>query len=126
MEPAAHPEAYGLFIGGADLAGANQKYTYFLIRQDGKFLIKRRAGAETHNVVDWADNDAVIRADEAGKATNALRIDVGATNAQFFVNGVSVAVIARDAALPMDGIVGLRVNHNLDVHIANFAVAGGS
>ena len=44
MEPAAHPEAYGVFIGGSDLQAANQKYTYFVIRQDGKFLIKRRAG----------------------------------------------------------------------------------
>jgi len=35
MEPAAHPEAYGLFIGGADLDAAGQKYTYFIVRQDG-------------------------------------------------------------------------------------------
>src|SRR5947208_2703881 len=42
LEPAAHPEAYGLIVGGADLQGENQKYTYFLVRQDGKFLIKRR------------------------------------------------------------------------------------
>src|SRR4051794_7658549 len=32
MEPAAHPEAYGIFVGGADLDGPNQKYTYFLVR----------------------------------------------------------------------------------------------
>jgi hypothetical protein len=52
MEPAEHPEAYGLFIGGADLQAANQKYTYFLIRQDGKYLIKRRAGMETPAVAE--------------------------------------------------------------------------
>ena len=44
MEPAAHPEAYGLFIGGANLEAATQKYTYFIVRQDGKYMIKRRNG----------------------------------------------------------------------------------
>src|SRR4051794_41137533 len=43
MAPSAHREGYGLFVGGADLEGPNQKYTYFLVSQDGTFLIKRRA-----------------------------------------------------------------------------------
>src|SRR5918995_5673830 len=43
MEPAAHAEAYGLFIGGSDLAAATQKYTYFLVRQGGMFLVERGA-----------------------------------------------------------------------------------
>src|SRR5689334_17677602 len=62
LEPAAHPEAYGLFIGGADLAGADQKYTYFLVRQDGKTLVKRRAGSATPTVMNWTDNAAVKKA----------------------------------------------------------------
>jgi hypothetical protein len=53
MEPSAHPEAYGLFIGGANLAAATQKYTYFLVRQDGKFMISRRDGAKVTPVVPW-------------------------------------------------------------------------
>src|SRR5437773_10498555 len=28
VKPSAHPEAYGLFIGGSDLQAATQKYTY--------------------------------------------------------------------------------------------------
>ena len=30
-----HQEAYGIFIGGKDLGGAGQRYTYFLLRGDG-------------------------------------------------------------------------------------------
>ena len=30
-EPSGHPNAYGLFFGGSDLAGANQRYSYFVI-----------------------------------------------------------------------------------------------
>jgi hypothetical protein len=66
MEPAAHPEAYGLIIGGADLEGAAQKYTYFLIRQDGKYLIKRRAGDQTPTIADWTDSAAIKKADSSG------------------------------------------------------------
>ena len=40
-------EAFGLFIAGHDLDDqAKQTYFYFLVRQDGKFLINHRAGAE--------------------------------------------------------------------------------
>ncbi len=45
--------AYGLFVGGQDLEGDDQKYLYFLIRRSGEFLIKTRAGDETSVVHPW-------------------------------------------------------------------------
>ena len=91
MEPAAHPEAYGLIIGGADLEGAAQKYTYFLIRQDGKYLIKRRAGDQTPTIADWTDSAAIKKADTSGKMSNTLAIDVGKDKVRFLVNGTEVS-----------------------------------
>src|SRR6185503_15183014 len=41
-----YPEGYGLVIGGSNLGAASQKYTYFLVREDGKFIIKRRNGPD--------------------------------------------------------------------------------
>jgi hypothetical protein len=120
MEAAAHPEAYGLFIGGSDLAGANQKYTYFLIRQDGKFLIKKRAGATTPNVQDWTDNAAVKKTEGATKGTNTLAVAVGPDKVRFLVNGTEVHAAAANQ-VDTSGIVGLRVNHNLNVHVDNFS-----
>jgi hypothetical protein len=120
-----HPEAYGLFVGGKELGSAEkQSYLYFLVRQDGKFMIKQRNGAETRSLVEWTEHAAVKKADAEGKATNALAIQVEAAKLRFLVNGTEVAALDRTAVPATDGVVGLRVNHNLDVHIANFAVEG--
>ena len=125
LEPAAHPEAYGLFIGGADLQGDAQKYTYFLIRQDGKFLIKKRDGAATPNVMSWTDHAAIKKADASGKMTNALSVEVGADKVRFLVNGTEVASQPK-AQIETNGIAGLRVNHNLNVQVDGFAVKPGT
>ena len=55
-EPSNHPNAYGLFFGGSDLAGSGQRYSYFVIRENGEFLIRKRMGGETPDVafLDWA------------------------------------------------------------------------
>jgi hypothetical protein len=118
-----HPEAYGLFFGGKALNGEGQQYTYFLVRGDGKFLIKQRNGAETRNVTDgWTANAAVKSQDADGKATNKLEIDATTPGkVKFLANGTSVYEMDASPA-DINGIVGLRINHNLDVHVAGFAV----
>jgi hypothetical protein len=121
MEPAAHPEAYGIIIGGSGLEGAAQKYTYFVIRQDGKFLVKRRAGADTPTVIDWTDNAAIKKADASGKMTNTLAIDVGKDKVRFLVNGAEVTA-TEPGKVDTDGVAGLRINHNLNVHVEGFGV----
>ena len=120
LAPAAHPEAYGLIIGGADLEGAGQKYTYFIVRQDGKFMIKRRAGATTPTVADWTDSAAIKKPGSDGKMTNTLAIQVAADKVHFLVNGTEVTSV--DAAkVDAVGTPGLRVNHNLNVHVEGFS-----
>ena len=118
-----HPEAYGLFIGGHDLTAAGQGYTYFLVRGDGKFLIKRRIGDSTAvvNPGGWTANDAVVKADSAGKATNELSIMVMGGSVKFMVNGKEVYT-AKASDVDAVGVVGLRVNHNLDVHVGALGV----
>jgi hypothetical protein len=118
----AHPEGYGIFIGGQGLGGAGQKYTYFLVRGDGTYLIKRRDGAETQNLTSsWSSHPGVVKADRDGKATNELEVVVTPTKTAFFVNGKEVYA-ADPRLIDAKGIAGLRVNHNLDVHIEKFAV----
>jgi hypothetical protein len=123
-KPAAHAEGYGFIIGGKDLKGEGQKYTYFLVRQDGKFLIKERSGAETKNITDgWVDNAAIQKPGEDGKSVNKLEVDGKASSDKvtFSVNGTVVHTLAPDA-VDASGIVGFRVNHNLDLHIEGFDI----
>ena len=120
--PSAHPEGYGLFVGGQGLGGDAEKYTYFLIRQDGKFLIKRRDGASTSNITsDWQAHPAIVPPNAAGQLTNRLEVTVSKDNLVFAVNGKDV-YSADPRLIDAKGVVGLRVNHNLDVHIEEFAI----
>jgi hypothetical protein len=123
---AQHPEAYGIFVGGRDLEGPNQAYLYFLVRQDGRFLIKRRAGNETPTVRDWTEHAAVRKLADGGTATNELAVDVGPRQVRFLVNGTEVARIDNTPQLNTDGVVGLRVNHNLDLHVGQPRIERGN
>jgi hypothetical protein len=121
MEPAPHPEAYGIFVGGADLDGPGQKYTYFLVRQDGKYLLTRRAGSATPTVADWTDNSAIRKPDSSGKMSNTLAVEVGRDRVRFLVNGMEVTS-AESAKVDTAGLAGVRINHNLNVRVEGFTV----
>jgi hypothetical protein len=116
-----HPNSFGLFFGGQDLSGDGQRYTYFLIREDGQFLIKKRMGGNTENLTSgWAAHSAV-NALEDGRMSNTISVEVGASNVRFLSNGTEVASLPK-AGLDVDGIAGVRFSHQLDVHVGNFMV----
>lgn len=119
-----HPEGYGLFYGGRALDSASEQYTYFLVRGDGTYLVKRRDGQQTTEISKgWVPSPAVHKADAKGVATNLLEIDhkSDAGKIVYRVNGEPV-LTADAKGVDVNGIVGLRINHNLDVHVDGFAV----
>jgi hypothetical protein len=120
-----HPEAYGLFIAGHDLSGTAAEYMYFLVRGDGKYMVRHRAAnGDLHTIAPWTEHAAIHRQNEAGQATNTLAVEGGPWGVRYLVNGAKVAEWpARDVPyLETDGQVGLRINHNLDVHVSDFGV----
>jgi hypothetical protein len=120
--PSPPREAFGIFIGGENLDAPNQSYLYFLIRGDGRYLVKRRAGSETHELVPWTANEAIVKPDGGkGTAKNVLAIEAGAEKVRFLINGEEVTSLPR-SEVDAEGIVGLRVNHNLDVHVSSLKV----
>lgn len=122
----AHAEAYGLFVGGKDLPGAGQQYLYFLIRNDGKYLIKTRSGTVTKDVVPWSPAASIktLAPNDSGTVLNTLKIDATPTVVHFLVNDVVVASKPR-AEVAVDGVVGLRVNHLLNLHVTDLSVIKG-
>jgi hypothetical protein len=121
-----HGEAFGLFAGGHDLNDpAKQTYYYFLVRQDGMFLINHRAGPDVHKIVDWTPSAAIVKFDDVANAKNDLSISMGADSVRFLVNNKQVHAISRQQVSDVSGDVGIRVNHNLDVHVANYMIMKG-
>jgi len=137
---------YGLFIGGADLGAAGRRDTAFLIRQDGKFAVIRRAGNGTTPIVDWSEHAAIRKAGaragqggrpesgersergerfgqpgKPGTVRNALTIDCGASDVRFLVNGAEVASLPA-SEVDTDGVAGVRVGAGLDLRVSDFEV----
>jgi hypothetical protein len=123
MKPSGHNNYYGLVFGGSGLEGADQKYLYFVVAQNGTWLIKKRDGASSPTIAQKTPNDAVKKPDDTGKSTNALEVRVGADNVDFVVNGTVVHSEPKSALGTTDGIYGIRVNHLLEVHIDGLAVS---
>jgi len=121
-------ESYGLVLGGTELQTSSQGYLYFLIRPaDGAILINHRDGdAAPRSIVAWTPNAAVTKeAAGSGTAQNELAVRVTPTAVHFLVNGTEVRVLSRAelGGAPTDGLVGVRINHNLDLMIEGFGVS---
>ncbi len=125
VKPSGHTNYYGLVFGGSGLEGPSQNYLYFLVAQDGTWLIKHREGdPTTHDVAPKAANAAVNKPGADGKSVNALEVRVGADKIDFLVNGTNVHSAPKTGLLAKtDGIYGIRVNHQLEVQVDSFAMS---
>jgi hypothetical protein len=124
-KPSGHVNYYGLTFGGEDLEGAKQNYIYFMVAQDGSYAVIHRAGDETHNV-QRGKHEAVRQPGADGRSSNALEVRVTAKDISYVVNGTVVHTTPKSGmTAKTDGIVGIRVNHLLDLHIDGFEVAKG-
>jgi hypothetical protein len=119
IKPSGHTNFYGLVFGGSELGGPRQTYLYFLVAQDGTWLIKRRAGNETtQDVVVKTAHAAVKKPDAGGMSTNALELRVLADKIEYVVNNTVVHTTPKSGmTAKTDGLYGVRVNHQLEVRV---------
>ena len=117
-QPSSHTNYYGLVFGAAQLDGPNQTYSYFVVAQDGSYLIRHRTGNDVKDVAR-APHQAVTRPDAGGRSSNTLEVRVAGDRVSYVVNGTVVHSVARNA-VTTDGIVGFRINHQLDVAVEGF------
>ena len=121
MKPSGHTNYFGLVFGASDLEGAGENYTYFMVAQDGTWLVKKRTGEATSDVAPKTPNAAVKKPDASGKSVNALEVRVGGDKIDYVVNGTVVTSTPK-TGVKTDGVYGIRVNHLLEVQVDGLAV----
>lgn len=75
-------------------------------------------------VTNWTEHAGIVKW-TAGQTSvkNVLAVEVGADTVAFFINGEKLASLSR-AGLDTEGIVGLRVNHAVNIHVSKLSVDG--
>ena len=122
LEQPEHPEAFGLFIGGANLDQPSERYTYFIVRHSGEYMVRvRQSDDSVRTIADWTASPDVPKLDASGRASYKLTAHVDSDSTHFMVNDRIVASVAT-ASIPTDGIAGLRINHNLHVMTGPVAI----
>jgi hypothetical protein len=122
-------EAFGLFIAGHNMQDSTQNYIYFVIKPaDGSVLIAHRTGwaARTTAIVPESPiiaTSGINRDGPDGSATNTMLIHVAKDTVHFVLNGKVFKAIAKSdlGITSADGQAGLRINHNIDMHIDGWA-----
>lgn len=123
MKPSGHTNYYGLVFGGANLEGAKQQYLYFLVAQDGTYIIRARTGENVQDVRASTPHPAIRRPGADGRSINTLEVRVAGSTISYVVNGTVVHTTPKSGATAAtDGIAGVRVNHLLEVMVDGFEV----
>lgn len=125
-----HPHPYGVFIGGSNLDGDQANALYCVAYRNGNYLVRMFSGGKVVQVSGKpAPNEAVKKA--AGPEAEVVQ-EVGWTvkgdKLECVVNGTAVwSGTKADVTGPgklesTDGVTGIRVSHNSDAVVTNFAV----
>lgn len=123
QQPSNHNNFYGIVVGGSDLGGPKQAYTYFMISQQGTFLLKGRDGAASPTI-QRGTHAAIAKPDASGKSTNTVEVRVAGDTMSYVVNG-QVVLTTPKTGLKVDGLTGFRVNHMMDMQVEGFEVRKG-
>jgi hypothetical protein len=119
MQPSNHINYYGLVFGGRNLDAATQSYTYFIVAQNGTFMVKQRSGETAPTLQNRMAHASVRQPDASGQSVNTLEVRVMGDTLSFVVNDTVVHTMPKGKVMT-DGLVGVRVNHVLDVQVEGF------
>ena len=121
MKPSNHTNYYGLIFGGRDLDGPKQTYVYFLVAQNGTYTLRRRVGDMVTDIQRRVMHDAVRQPGANGQSVNTVEVRVAGDTISYVINGTVVHTMPK-GDIVTDGLVGVRVNHLLDVQVDGFTV----
>ena len=119
--PGPSDAGFGVFIGGRDLESKG-RLVAFLIRRDGSAAVESHDTGRITLLRPWTKAGSILPGAATGDdVKNVLRVEAEAASVVFLVNGKQVAEIPRDG-VSYDGIVGLRVGSDLNLHVTNLDV----
>ena len=119
--PGGLESGFGIVLGGSELEGPAPDYFAFLIDGTGRYQLHHRDGDTVHMIAEWTAHPAVVPWTD-DTADNILGADVQPDSVRFFVNGEGVAAFARQPYMEFDGVIGLRVEEAVDLHVARLDV----
>ncbi len=117
-----HPESFGMFIGGQDLQGAEPGLHLLPHPRRREVHDQAADGRQDHHAsCAWTANEAVKAADAEGLSSNELSVQIKGGKVSFMANGKEVHS-ASAADVDTKGVVGVRINHNLSIHLEKLEV----
>jgi hypothetical protein len=125
-----HPHPYGVVLGGNDMGTDNESYLYCAAYGNGNFIVRGMGPAPFQmNGPRGGMSEAVHKAEAKGKpVTQEIALQVKGDKVSCIINGTEVAsyskadLVAAGKLKSTDGVVGFRMGHNTDAHIAGFSL----
>ena len=125
-----HPHPYGIVMGGNDMGTDTESYLYCAAYGNGNFIVRGMGPAPFQmNGPRGGMSDAVHKAEAKGKpVTQEIALQVKGDKVSCIINGTEVAsysktdLVAAGKLKSTDGVVGFRMGHNTDAHIAGFSI----
>lgn len=125
-----HPHPYGVVLGGNDMGTDAESYLYCAAYGNGNFIVRGMGPAPFQmNGPRGGMSDAVHKAEAKGKpVTQEIALQVKGDKVSCIINGTEVAsyskadLVTAGKLKSTDGVVGFRMGHNTDAHIAGFSI----
>jgi hypothetical protein len=125
-----HPHPFGVFIGGSDLDSGAPNALYCAAYRNGNYIIRMFSAGKRADVIGKpVPHDAVKKAATPDtEVVQEVGWNVRGDKLECVVNGTAVwsgtkADVTGAGKLPStDGIAGIRVSHNSDALVTNFAI----
>ncbi len=124
-----HTHPYGVFIGGSNLDNDKTTALYCAAYGRGTFIVREFGPGVTNVNGRGTANDAVHKAAGRGEQVEqTIALQVKGDNVSCIINGTTVGTYPKSDLIgpgkltSTDGIVGIRVAHNVDVNVKDFKV----
>lgn len=121
-----HPHPFGVFIGGSQLDTDTPTALYCIAYRDGTYSVRMFSSGKASQVARKTPHEKIVKASGPDdEVKHDVSMSVKGSRVECAVNGATVWS-AEKSEIPglttTDGLTGIRVSHNSDALVTNFAV----